>query len=131
MKVTIMANAYAIQSTIKVSDIALLAKSNSNALTITDDDGNQKFAIGYAEGESSITDFGVTFGGKTRDENSYATITGSLPSTVKTNDAAKEYVADLLSSVNEYLVTLEESVPKAADKIREQKKKLLESITIA
>lgn len=131
MKLTITADAYALTSDVKVNDIELLRKHNPDALKIMDEDGNTKFALGYSEGKPNVASFGVTFGGKTRDENGYATITGTIPSDLKTVDAAKEYLADKFGAVYTYLKQLEESIPAAAAKVTSDRKAFTDGITVA
>ena len=131
MKLSISADAYVLTSTIKVADIELLKKSNPDALKLTNKDGEAIFAISFSEGNPSIAPFGVTFGGKTRDDNGYATITGIIPSDVQTTDAAKEFVAEKFGGVVAHLTKLEESVSKAAASVRDAKKKLIDGIVVA
>lgn len=131
MKLTITADAYALTSDLAVKDIELLKKYNPDALKITDEDGNVKFAVGYSEGNPNIASFGVTFGGKTRDEAGKATITGVIPSDVKTAEGAKEFVAEKFGSVVAYLKQLEETVPKAAKEVADARKALVDSIVVS
>ena len=131
MKITITADAYALTSDLAVKDIELLKKYNPDALKITDEDGNVKFAVGYSEGKPNIASFGVTFGGKTRDEAGKATITGVIPSDVKTAEGAKEFVAEKFGSVVAYLKQLEETVPKAAKEVADARKALVDSIVVS
>lgn len=128
MKITITADAYAITSKITVDEIKTLKKSNPDALKVKDADGNEKFAVSYAEGKPSITDFGVTFGGKSHDEAGYATITGMIP--VGTTNP-KEYVADLVAPVKAYLEQVEGAAHDAAVAAKAARKELVESITVA
>ena len=106
MRLTITGDAYALTSAIKVADIELLGKYNPDALT-------------------------VTSGGKTRDENGYATITGTIPTGFASAEAAKEFVAEKFGGVVAYLEQLEKSVPEAAKAVTEKRKKLVDSITVA
>lgn len=131
MKLTITADAYALTSEIKVKDIELLKKYNPSALQIKDEEGNTKFAVSYAEGKPCVAEFGITFGGKTRDDNGYATITGTIPSNLTTAEAAKDFVAEKFGGVVAYLKQLEESVANAAKAVADERKKLVESITVA
>ena len=78
-----------------------------------------------------MASFGVTFGGKTRDENGYATITGTIPTGFASAEAAKEFVAEKFGGVVAYLEQLEKSVPEAAKAVTEKRKKLVDSITVA
>ncbi len=131
MKLTITADAYALTSSLKVKEIELCKKYNPDALKIKDADGNDKFGISYNEGKPNVSANGVTFGGTSRDENGYATITGTIPSTAKTAEAAKEYVAETFGAVVANLKALEESVPKAAEKIATDRKALVDGIVVA
>ena len=131
MKLTITGDAYALTSAIKVSDIALLKKYNPDALTIKDKDGKTVFGVSYSEGKPNVAGFGVTFGGKTRDENGYATITGTIPTGVASAEAAKDFVADTFGGVVAYLEQLEKNVPEAAKAVADKRKKLVDGITVA
>lgn len=128
MKLSIVADAYALTSSIKVSDIILLKKYKPEALRIRDENDNVKFAISYEEGGGCVSSFGITFGGATRDENGYATITGAIPVVLKTTSEAKEYVAEIFGSVVANLKKLEESVGTEAQKIKDEKQALIDSI---
>lgn len=131
MKLTITGDAYALTSTVKVKDIQLLKKHAPAALKITDENENEKFAIDFKEGMSSVTKYGITFGGATRDDNGYATITDTLPQGLDTADAAKEYLADKFGAVVAYLKQLEETIPAAVEKVSAERKTLLDNISIA
>lgn len=132
MKLTITGDAYALTSAIKVADIELLKKHNPDALTVKDADGkNTVFAVSYNDGKPNVTGFSVTFGGKTRDEDGFATITGVIPAGFASAEAAKGFVAETFGGVVAYLEQLEKSVPKAAEEVRENRKKLVDSITVA
>ncbi len=128
MKITITGDAYVITSSIKASDIEVLKKARPEALKLVDEDGNDIFAVDYREGRPSISSFGVTFGGVTRDEEKALTYTGIIPSGVAD---AKEFVADVISPVVAYLKTLEDSIPDDVTEAKEARKELLDSITVA
>lgn len=131
MKFTITADAFALTSKIKVKDIELLKKcKKTDALKIKDEKGNEKFAISYVEGKPCIADFGITFSGKTRDENGYATLTGTIPSSVNTQEGAKEFVAETFGAIVAYLKSLEETVPAEAEKIANERKAIADSISV-
>lgn len=132
MKLTITADAYALTSSVKVADIELLKKYNPDALTIKDKEGKQAvFAVSYSEGKPNVASFGVTFGGKTRDENGYATITGTLPSNLQTAEAAKDFVAEKFGGVIAYLEKLESTIAVAAKEVSDSRKKIVDSIVVA
>ena len=131
MKLTITGDAYALTSAVRAKDIKLLEKHNPSALKITDEEKNEKFAIGFEEGKPSVTDFGITFGGATRDADGFATVTGTLPQGLNTAEAAKEFLADKFGAVVAYLKQLEASIPDAVKKVSDERKALLDSITVA
>lgn len=131
MKLTITADAYALTSDLTVKDIELLKKYNPDALKIKDEEGNDKFAVSFVEGKPNITPFSVQFGGKTRDDAGKATITGVIPSDVRTAEAAKEFVAEMFGGVVAYLRQLEASVPTAAAAVSNERQALLASIVVA
>ena len=131
MKLTITGDAYALTSDVKVKEIQLLKKHNPSALKIMDEEKNEKFAIDFAEGKSSVSTFGITFGGTTRDANGFATVTGTLPQGLNTADSAKEYLADKFGAVVAYLKQLEASIPEAVKKVSDERKALLDGITVA
>ena len=131
MKITIMANTYALTSTIKVGDIELLKKRNPGALKIKDEDGNDVFAISYAEDKGCVSNYGVTFGAKARGNSGAAMLIGTIPSSAKTNEEAKAYVEEVLHVAGVYLSLLEESVPAAAAKVTADKAALMDVITVS
>ena len=131
MQIKIMANTYALTSAIKVGDIELLKKRNPAALKIKDKDGNDVFAVFYAEGKDSVSAYGITFGAKARDNLGAAVLTGTIPATAKTNEEAKAYVEEVLHAASVYLKALEGSVPAAAAKIAEDKATLMSAITVS
>ncbi|MCX4312774.1 MAG: hypothetical protein OSJ83_02775 [Clostridia bacterium] len=133
MKLTITGDAYALTSTIKVSDIALLKKYNPAALTIVDKETKKTlFGVDYIEGKPSVAPFGVTFSGEGRGEGAEgcATITKMLPPHLNT-DEAKKFVAEEFGGVIAYLEQLEKSVSEAAKAVADKRKKLVDSITVA
>ncbi len=130
MKLTVMTGAYSLTSDIKVEDILLLKKYNPDALVIKDDEDNVKFAVSYSEGNPCVASFGVTFGSKSFTDGK-ASITETLPTSLSDVDNAKEYVAEKFGAVIAYLRALELTVPEDASAIREQKKALIDSITVA
>lgn len=129
MKISIISGAYSLTSELKVEDIVLLKKYNPDALSIKDEDGNTKFAIGYSEGKPSVSSFGITFGSKSF-EGGKASLTKSLPANMSDAATAKDYVAEEFGAVVAYLKQLEESVPEAVKKIKDDKKAIVDSITV-
>lgn len=131
MKLTITGDAYALTSSVKVADIKLLKKYQPDALKILDEEKNVKFAVDYSEGKSNVAAFGITFGGATRDDNGYATVTGTLPQGLNTAEAAKEYLADQFGGVVAYLTKLEESIPTAVETVSTVRKDFIDGIVVA
>lgn len=131
MQIKIMANTYALTSAIKVGDIEMLKKRNPAALKIRDKDGNDLFAVSYAEGKDNVSAFGITFGAKARDNSDQAVLVGTIPTTAKTNEEAKAYVEEVLHAASVYLQQLEESIPVAARKIADEKTALMNSISVS
>lgn len=134
MKISINADAYTLTTEIKAEDVKLLKKYNSDALVITEKDGDNErivFSVGYNEGKPSVADFGITFGSKTRDEKGYLTLTEMLPKGLKSNDEAKEYVAGIFGKAIAYIKALEAKIPEAVEAVKKQRKEILDSITVA
>ena len=129
MKIQIMGDAFVLTSEITTEAIKALAKANPAALKIVDKETKaQKFGISFNEGKSSITDFGITFGGTTRDEDKKATATGTLPAGVQD---AKAYVAELIGATTVgYLKQLEETVPVEAKRVADERQSLIDSISV-
>jgi dissimilatory sulfite reductase (desulfoviridin) alpha/beta subunit len=128
MKIQITGNAFVVTSALTVKDIQAVAKNAPDKLKIKDEEGNVLFAVSYNESHPSLSNFGIAFGGKTRDEKALATLTGTIPN--GTADA-KEFVADKISGVVAYLEQLEKSIPESAKALEEARKKLIGSITEA
>lgn len=128
MKISIVGNAYAITSTIKHSDYDLLKKHCPEALTITDEEGNDVFSINYNAGNPSVGKFGITFDGISRDDKKTLTLTGTIPGTVVD---AKEFVADQIGVAMGFLNQMEEELPEVVKSVADSRKQLLDKITIA
>jgi hypothetical protein len=132
MKIQITGDAFVVTSSLSVEDIKTVAKYAPKNLKVveTDEDGNKNevFAINYNEGKSSIAGFGITFGGKTRDDKALATVTSMIPAGTAN---AKDYVAEVLGGVTVYLKQLEETVPAKAKEFKDARKTLVDSITVA
>ena len=94
-------------------------------ITITDEDGNDVFCVGYNTGRPSISAFGITFGGTTRDENKNLTLTCPIPAGTV---SAKEYVADIVNGVKANVERIEKKVATDYTKVSEARKKLLDEI---
>ncbi|MCL2798134.1 MAG: hypothetical protein FWD58_08805 [Firmicutes bacterium] len=131
MKISIIGDSYIITSTLTVQDIGLVAKNKPDALKVFDKEGEQKFAVSFNEGKSSVAPFGITFGGKTRCANGFATLTGFIPKGVEGAKAAKDFVADKLGAAGAaYLAQIEAQVPEAVKAVKDARSALLGNITV-
>ena len=131
MKMKIAGDAYVIESKIKLADLEILEKHNPSATILKDEEGkNDVFTIIFREGKPSIQPFAVAFSGVTRDDNQYLTLTGALKVGLGEKEA-KEYIADAIAPVMGYLKKLEETIPEEANKVRGERKSLVDSITVA
>lgn len=137
MKVDIIGDAFVLTSSIPVDDILFLATNAPDKLVVRSktgkedkEPGDEIFKISYNSDLPSIYKFettsGITFGGKTRDDKGLATYTGKIPVDAAN---AKEYVADIIAPVFEYLQQLETEIPAAINKHKENRKKLLNFIS--
>ena len=128
MKVTITGDAFALTSSIKVEDIKMLKKQSPDSLKIKDDENNDIFGIDYVEGCPSISKFGITFSGSSRDGKGFATLTGTIPTGV-TN--AKDYVADTFGSAASMLKDIETVLPDIIKEINDNRTAFINGITVA
>ena len=127
MKISVNGNALVLTSDIKAEGIALIKKVNPNALTLKDKDGNDVFSVGYGA-NGGVNKNGVTFNGKTRDEDEFATLTLSVPADTKD---AEKFVADTILPVWENLTKVGAQIVEATEAYTEQKAALLEVTDIA
>jgi hypothetical protein len=131
MKIQITGDAFVITSSLSAEDIKYVAKTAPSKLNVYEgegDDRNVVFAISYKEGANNIASFGITFGGKTRDDKGLATFTGLIPAGTAN---AKDFVADVVAPVVAHLNTLETSVVADAKTLKDQRKELLSKISEA
>lgn len=127
MKISIVGDVFVLTSGIKKSDFDLIKKYHSEALTLVDEEGNDVFSIDYFAGNGSVSKFGITFGGTTRDEDAYLTVTKSIPAGVAD---AKAFVADEVGCAIANLKDLEDALPDIAKHISDERKELIKSINI-
>lgn len=129
MKIKIVGDAFVIESSIKTEQLEFLKKQNPDALKIIDEETKDElFRVSYSKGNPSITSFGITFSNASRDDNKFATVTGTIPSDVAD---AKAYVADIVSNVAANLLVIEKNFEEAYNKAKEAREKLLDSIEVA
>jgi len=88
--ITIAGNSYVITSTVSMADLETVKKYRPSALAIVDSETKETlFKVGI--GSSSVSDYGVSFGGASNDDKKLATATLSIPADI---EDAKEYVLD-------------------------------------
>ena len=127
MKVTVNGNALVLTSDIKAKEIELLKKVNPSALKLKDEDGNDIFAIGLSA-NGGINKNGVSFDGKTRDEDKLATVTVNVPAGTKD---VEQWVSDTVLPVWDNLTKISEQITAAGEKYGADKAALLEVTEIA
>ena len=127
MKVTVNGNALVLTSDIKAKEIELLKKVNPSALKLKDEDGNDIFAIGLSA-NGGINKNGVSFDGKTRDEDELATVTINVPAGTKD---VEQWVSDTVLPVWDNLTKISEQITAAGEKYGADKAALLEVTEIA
>lgn len=119
---------YILTSTIAKEEFDLVSKYAPSSLKVKDAEGNDLFAMSYAEGKHSISKFGVTFGGVSH-EGKKLLVTGDLPELPDGTEG--EYVADLVGAALTFINALEEIVPAKAAKIKEERTALIKDIAVS
>lgn len=129
-KISIVGDAAVVTSTLSVEDIKTLKKYRPEALTLMGgEDGKEPvFAVELADGCGSISKYGITFSGATRDGEKKATLTLILKNV--TGDV-REYVADMYGSALAHLNEMESILPGVLADVNERKQNILESITVS
>jgi len=127
MKISIVGDVFVLTSSIKQKDFELIKRYNPESLRVVDDEGNDVFSVNYSAGNGSISKFGITFGGATRDDKAYLTVTKAIPAGVAD---AKAFVADEVGCAMANLKLLEDELPDIAKEIAEERKELIDSITV-
>jgi len=126
-KVTIAGNSYVITSTISMADMQAVKKYRPSALAITDSDTKETlFKVGI--GSNSVTDYGISFGGVTNDDEKLATSTLSIPADV---EDAKEFVLDKAGLAIANLNEVEAGITEAIEEIRIERDTIAANITVS
>lgn len=127
--IKIIGDAAVITSTLSAEDIQTLKKYRPEALVLKGgEDGKEPiFAIDMAAGAGSVNNYGITFGGVTRDEDKKANLTLVLKGI--TGDV-KEYVADKFGTALDCLNQLEESIPGVLAEVSARKARIMENIQV-
>lgn len=129
MKVTATGSAVVITSSMKKEELEYIQKYRPEALTTYGgEDGKEPiFCIRVTDGRSSINENGAQFGEATRDENKYACITMVLE-----NDCEdiKSQIADQIGGALTKLAALEATLPAVVTEIKNERARIMESITV-
>jgi len=126
-KVTIAGNSYVITSAVSMADLETVKKYRPSALAITDPDTSETlFRVGI--GNSSINDYGISFGGVSNDDAKLATATLPIPADV---EDAKEYVLDKAGLALVNLEKVEAEIVEVLEEISNERKSIAESITVS
>ena len=125
--VTIAGSSYVITSGVAMEDLELVKKYRPSALTLTDEETKEPyFKVGT--GSSSVSDYGISFGGVSNNEHKLTTATLPIPSDV---EDAKEYVLDTAGLAISNLRKVEAGISQALTDIRTDRNSVAESIRVS
>ena len=126
-KVTIAGNSFVVTSAVSMADLETIQKYRPQALAITDPETKETlFRVGI--GASSMSDYGISFGGVSNDDAKLATATLPIPSDV---EDAKEYVLDRAGLALVNLEKVEGEIAEVLGDIRTERDSIAESITVS
>lgn len=134
-KINVLGDAVVITSTVKATDYALIQKYRPEALTLcktaaNGEPGDPYFKVYVSNGNGSVNQYGIAFGGVARDGSGLATVT--VPFTGPTDEAeVKEKVADLYGIALANLNQIEAAIPEVLTDIAARKAAVIEAITVA
>ena len=128
-KIQVIGDAIVITSTLKAADIATAQKFRPEALMLKDENGDVQFAICTTTGTGSINDFGVSFGGVSRDGNGLATVTLGFKGATDP-EKIKDEIADKFGIALTKLNTVESAIPAVLAEIAAQKAEVVASIEV-
>lgn len=125
--VTIAGNSYVIASDVAMKDLESVKKYRPSALTLVDEETKEAyFKVGL--GSNSLSDYGISFGGISNDEEKVATATLSIPADV---EDAKEYVLDKAGLALVNLGKIEKGITAALDEIKTERDAIAERIIVS
>lgn len=125
-KIKIMDKAVVVTSGVKLDDIKMIEKYRKAALVLMEGEGDKKepvFALGTTG--SSINTYGASF--------DHANAEGYAVLTMTTNyegEKIKEFVADELGEAIRKLNKLEATIPGVLAAVKDERKAIMESITV-
>ena len=125
--VTIAGNSYIIASDVAMKDLEAVKKYRPSALTLVDEETKEAyFKVGI--GSNSLSDYGISFGGVSNDEEKVATATLSIPSDVEDK---KEYVLDKAGLALVNLGKIEKGITAALEEIKTERDAIAERIIVS
>jgi len=128
-KTTIAGNSYVITSKVSMADLETVSKYRPSALSLVDEETKEAyFKVGL--GASSVSDYGVSFGGVTNDDEKLATATLPIPAKLPDDADAKQYVLDVAGKALANLNKVEEGIAEALDEIKQERDKVEGDITV-
>ena len=130
-KFTIAGNALVITSALKKSELETVKKYRPKALKLMGGENNKEelFCIDVgSSGSGSISAYGACYCSETYDAEKKACITIPLDGV---QGDIKEYVADKYGEAVTYLTQLEATLPDVLTAIAEQKRGIMDNITVA
>ena len=126
-KVTIAGNSFVITSAVSMADLETVKKYRPSALAIIEPDTKEElFKIGT--GGNGLSDYGISFGGVSNDEEKLATATLFIPSDV---EDAKEYVMDKAGLAIANLNKIEDAISDALEEIKAERDLIAENIKVS
>jgi len=126
-RITIAGNSYVITSSVSMADLETVKKYRPTALTIADPKTKETlFRVGV--GTSSMSDYGISFGGVSNDAEKLATATLQIPSDV---EDAREYVLDKAGLALVNLEKIEAGIAEILDEVRVERDSIAASINIS
>ena len=126
-QVTIAGSSYVITSTVSMADLETVKKYRPSALSIVDPETKEtQFKVGV--GSNSVTDYGISFGGVSNDEQKLAVATLPIPADV---EDAKAYVLDKAGMALVKLEKIETEVAEVLEEINAERDSIAASIKVS
>jgi len=124
--VTIAGNSFVITSAVSMADLETVRKYRPSALAITDPE-TQETLFRVGTGSSSLSDYGISFGGVSNCDKKLATATLPIPTDV---EDAKEYVLDKAGLALVKLEKVEAEIAEVLEDINAERASIAESIKV-
>lgn len=129
-KVQIIGNAVVVKTEVKLEDIKLVEKYRPDALVLKGGEDGKEEIFRIGTGKGSINTYGASFDEATRDDDKFALITMVLSCEEDGEEAVKEFIVDKIGAALTNIKTLEKKLPDVIKEIKEEREKLMESITL-